>query len=68
MSELVLTPAPTPVQLSAVREERVVDDLLGAAGGADEVRQGLHEKKKTTAAKKPRKSTTNTDEGSNLFE
>ncbi len=35
---------------------------------AEEVRQGLHEKKKTTAAKKPRKATANTDEGDSLFE
>ncbi len=35
---------------------------------ADEVRQGLHEKKKTTAAKKPRKATANTDEARTLFE
>ena len=33
---------------------------------AEEVRQGLPEKKKTTA-KKPRKARVNTDEGSNLF-
>ena len=35
---------------------------------AEEVRQGLHEKKKTTAAKKPRKATANTDEARTLFE
>jgi hypothetical protein len=34
----------------------------------EEVRQGLHEKKKPTAAKKPRQAKVNTDEGSNLFE
>ncbi len=35
---------------------------------AEEVRQGLHEKKKTTAAKKPRKATANADEARPLFE
>lgn len=34
---------------------------------AEEVRQGLHEKKKSTAAKKPRKVKVNTDEGGTLF-
>jgi hypothetical protein len=35
---------------------------------AEEVRQGLHERKKTTTAKKPRKVKANTDQGSGLFE
>jgi hypothetical protein len=34
---------------------------------AEEVRQGLHEKKKATAAKKSRKPRVNTDEGSGLL-
>lgn len=36
MSDSVLTPAPTPMQLRAMLEEMVVNDLLGPAGGAEE--------------------------------
>ena len=36
VADNVLTPAPTPVQLRAMLEEMVVNDLLGPAGGAEE--------------------------------
>jgi hypothetical protein len=58
----VLSAAPSPVRLWTMLDEMVIGDLLGPAGGpGEEVRQGLHEKKK------PRNTRKKTDKGGDLL-